>query len=246
MVGSSIVKKSICICNLSPSPFQPETLVSPTLVLKRQTGNCFDYSILLCSLLIGVGYDAYCMCGYATQDVALLNQIRKTCPELEEKEEVREDSSPTPPTPPLPLPPHTCTPTHTSLHTHPSPSPLTHAPPLHTHPYTHIPPPPPSHMHPYTHPYTHTQPKEEEVEQKQEKYVVRPPRDLTSQFEKRMKDKEQAQIEAEERKRREEEDARIAVSWSGGEWWKMCGESNSFSLKQWETAEVQRPPFLLH
>ena len=71
-------------------------------------------------------------------------------------------------------------------------------------------------MHPYTHPYTHTQPKEEEVEQKQEKYVVRPPRDLTSQFEKRMKDKEQAQIEAEERKRREEEDARIAVSWSGG------------------------------
>jgi len=38
-----------------------------------------------------VGYDAYCVCGYATQDVALLNQIRKTCPLLEEKEEV-EDS----------------------------------------------------------------------------------------------------------------------------------------------------------
>ena len=76
-----------------PLHLQPETQVSPTLVLKRQTGNCFDYSILLCSLLIGVGYDAYCMCGYATQDVALLNQIRKTCPELEEKEEVRGDSS---------------------------------------------------------------------------------------------------------------------------------------------------------
>jgi len=69
----------------------PETLVSPTLVLNRQRGNCFDYAILLCSLLIGVGYDAYCVCGYATQDVALLNQIRKTCPLLEEKEEV-EDS----------------------------------------------------------------------------------------------------------------------------------------------------------
>ena len=76
-----------------PLHLQPETQVSPTLVLKRQTGNCFDYSIFLCSLLIGVGYDAYCMCGYATQDVALLNQIRKTCPELEEKEEVRGDSS---------------------------------------------------------------------------------------------------------------------------------------------------------
>ena len=83
------------------------------------------------------------------------------------------------------------------------------------------------------------------MEQKQEKYVVRPPRDLTSQFEKRMKDKKQAQIEAEERKRKEEEEARIAVSWRGG-WWKTCGESNSFSPKQWETAEVQRPPFLFH
>ena len=140
-----------------------------------------------------MGYDAYCMCGYATQDIALLNQIRKTCPELEEKEEVRGDSRDT----------------FSAAHTHTST---------------------PSHMHAQT--------KVEEVEQKQEKYVVRPPRDLTSQFEKRMKDKEQAQIEAEGRKRREEEEARIAVSWGRGRW---C-----FVPKQWKTAEVQRPPFLLH
>ena len=84
----------------------------------------------------------------------------------------------------------------------------------------------------------------EEVEQKQEKYVVRPPRDLTSQFEKRMKDKEQAQIEAEGRKRREEEEARIAVSW--GEREMVKNVQDNFVPKQRKTAEVQRPPYLLH
>ncbi len=67
---------------------QPSSLVSPTLVLKRQKGNSFDYSVLLCSLLIGAGYDAYCVCGYASQDVALLNQTRKPCPLLEEQDQV--------------------------------------------------------------------------------------------------------------------------------------------------------------
>ena len=67
---------------------QPKTLVSPTTVLKQQKGNCFDYSVLLASLLIGVGYDAYCVCGYADQEVTLLNQMRRTCPLLQEKREV--------------------------------------------------------------------------------------------------------------------------------------------------------------
>ena len=68
---------------------QPDKMVSPTLVLKEQKGNCFDYAILLASLLIGVGYDAYCVCGYASQDVCLLNVGRNTNPLLSEKEEVR-------------------------------------------------------------------------------------------------------------------------------------------------------------
>lgn len=121
---------------------QPETLVSPTLVLKQQHGNCFDYSILLCSLLIGVGYDAYCVCGYATQDVTQHILIRKTCPLLVKKEEKKED-------------------------------------------------------------------KEEET---RERYLVRSPRDLSSQFEKRMTDKEAARIEEERRKKLEEEEAKRAVS----------------------------------
>ena len=42
-------------------------LTSPTTVLWNQKGNCFEYSILLASLLQGVGYDAYVVCGYATR-----------------------------------------------------------------------------------------------------------------------------------------------------------------------------------
>lgn len=58
------------------------------MVLNEQRGNCFDYAILLASLLIGVGYDAYCVCGYASEDVCLLNLGRHTCPLLQGKKEV--------------------------------------------------------------------------------------------------------------------------------------------------------------
>ena len=101
-VSSSItlVCPQMYICNwvwcldLAPPPppphthTQPDTVVSSTLVLENQKGNCFEYANLLASLLIGVGYDAYCVCGYATHDVTLLNQIRKTCPQLRPKDEV--------------------------------------------------------------------------------------------------------------------------------------------------------------
>ena len=62
--------------------------MSPTSVLKEQKGNCFDYAILLTSLLVGVGYDAYCVCGYASEDICLLNLGRNPCPKLKEEEEV--------------------------------------------------------------------------------------------------------------------------------------------------------------
>ena len=110
-------------------------------MLKRQRGNCFDYAILLCSLLVGVGYDAYCVCGYATQEVTQHNLTRKMCPLLTEREETKEE-------------------------------------------------------------------KEDEM---REKYIVRPPRDLSSQFEKRMADKEMAQVEEERKKKVEEEEAKRAV-----------------------------------
>ena len=67
---------------------QPEKLVSPSLVLRQQKGNSFDHSVLLCSLLLGVGYDAYCVCGYATREMCMMDQSRNICPLLEDKVKV--------------------------------------------------------------------------------------------------------------------------------------------------------------
>ena len=67
---------------------QPKELTSPTLVLERQEGSSFDMACVLCSLLLGVGYDAYCVCGYAVREVTEMDQCGKTCPGLETGEEV--------------------------------------------------------------------------------------------------------------------------------------------------------------
>ena len=45
-------------------------------------------SIVLCSLLIGAGYDAYCVCGYATREVTLMDQTRDICPLLKQENKV--------------------------------------------------------------------------------------------------------------------------------------------------------------
>ena len=50
---------------------------SPTSVLRWQAGDCFDMSILLCSLLLGVGYDAYVVVGYAHGKVTACDQTDK-------------------------------------------------------------------------------------------------------------------------------------------------------------------------
>lgn len=63
-----------------PPPRQPTYLYSPTTVLKYQRGNCFDFSTLLCSMLIGSGYDAYCVNGYGSQDLCLMDLTREVCP----------------------------------------------------------------------------------------------------------------------------------------------------------------------
>ena len=57
-------------------------------VLKRQKGNCFEYSTLLVSLLIAAGYDAYVVSGYATRETCLMDETREICPLLRKKEEV--------------------------------------------------------------------------------------------------------------------------------------------------------------
>ena len=68
-------------------------LWSPTKVLSDQAGNCFDYSVLLTSLLIGAGYDAYTVAGYATREVCNMDQTRMVCPLLIRSEEKTEEKA---------------------------------------------------------------------------------------------------------------------------------------------------------
>jgi len=43
----------------------PEYIPSPANILDWQAGDCFDFAIVLCSLLVGSGYDAYVVYGTA-------------------------------------------------------------------------------------------------------------------------------------------------------------------------------------
>lgn len=61
----------------------PEFLPSPMSVLSWQAGDCFDMSVVLASLLIGVGYNAYVVVGYAPPAVTTNDQSRTVCPVLE-------------------------------------------------------------------------------------------------------------------------------------------------------------------
>ena len=48
-----------------------------------QAGDCFDIATILCSLLIGVGFNAFVVVGYAPPAVTLNDQADTTCPIVE-------------------------------------------------------------------------------------------------------------------------------------------------------------------
>ncbi|XP_048455549.1 dynein regulatory complex subunit 7 isoform X3 [Rhincodon typus] len=81
---AQFVSDFLIVDPLDPIIDVPAYLFSPTTVLKRQKGNCFDFSNLLCSLLIGTGYDAYCVSGYAVKEMCLVDETREICPLLKE------------------------------------------------------------------------------------------------------------------------------------------------------------------
>lgn len=64
---------------LDPPDQFPEVIPSPTNTARWQKGDCFDLSILLCSLLIGVGYDAYCVYGKAPREITTKNESLLEC-----------------------------------------------------------------------------------------------------------------------------------------------------------------------
>ncbi|KAM9852586.1 dynein regulatory complex subunit 7-like [Aulostomus maculatus] len=66
----------------------PRYLHSSTSVLKKQRATCFEYATLLCSLLLGINYDAYCVSGYATKDMCQLDQSPQDCHLLDTEVEV--------------------------------------------------------------------------------------------------------------------------------------------------------------
>ncbi|CAL8358551.1 unnamed protein product [Lota lota] len=87
---ASFVADHLVLQALDPPIEPPRYLISPTLVLETQRGTCFDISTLLCSLLLGAGYDAYCVSGYAVREMCLLDQTRQECPLLVGKVEVKD------------------------------------------------------------------------------------------------------------------------------------------------------------
>jgi len=67
----------------------PRYVPSPSSVLKWQIGDCIDMSILLASFLLGVGYDAYVVIGYADKTTCLADETNSAVPALKEQSKMR-------------------------------------------------------------------------------------------------------------------------------------------------------------
>jgi hypothetical protein len=68
----------------------PTIIPSPANVLEWQYGDSFDISIVLCSLLVGVGYKAYVVIGTAPKYITTRNESEMDCPfslEINDKED---------------------------------------------------------------------------------------------------------------------------------------------------------------
>ncbi len=65
---------------IPPNQF-PKYIPAPDNVLLWQIGDCFDISIVLCSLLIGVGYNAFVVYGKAPREITTKDQTDLEIPE---------------------------------------------------------------------------------------------------------------------------------------------------------------------
>ncbi|XP_037101814.1 dynein regulatory complex subunit 7-like isoform X3 [Syngnathus acus] len=83
---ASFVADFLSLNPLEPPGELPRFLFSSTSVLRSQTATCFEYASVLCSLLLGANYDAYCVSGYACKEMCLLDQRLQDCPLLDTQE----------------------------------------------------------------------------------------------------------------------------------------------------------------
>lgn len=67
---------------------QPQQQFSSTLVLRCQRATCLEFAALLCSLLLGANYDAYCVSGYTDREMCERDLSLKECPLLDEEKRV--------------------------------------------------------------------------------------------------------------------------------------------------------------
>lgn len=67
---------------LNPPDVPPSVVMSPSSILKERQGSCFDYCFLLASVLVGVGYDAYIVNGYASAAICAGDESHRMNPTL--------------------------------------------------------------------------------------------------------------------------------------------------------------------
>lgn len=87
--AANFVAEFLTMVPIVPCTEVPLRLLSPMTTVELQRGTSFEYATLLCSLLIGVGYNAYVVSGYATRETCFIDQSRQPCPTFD-KEKVHE------------------------------------------------------------------------------------------------------------------------------------------------------------
>lgn len=77
----------------------PTKVVSPSTVLTWQVGNCIEMSLLLASVLIGTGYNAFVVVGYAAREVCENDQSKTLWPGKLPEERCSDDEAEVKPPP---------------------------------------------------------------------------------------------------------------------------------------------------
>ncbi len=90
---------------LDPPDQLPSVVPAPANSLSWQVGDSFDFSILLCSLLLGNGYDCFVVYGKAPKEITSRDESMLPCPMMElprfpddEQEEIKPPSKEKPTT----------------------------------------------------------------------------------------------------------------------------------------------------